>query len=80
MTVVPLDSGLSEWRTMWIGDTVVADGVQYLGKQGGARDMVLLLVYPQVSEDFTGKVLRAYRKFICPLVLPNPFPSSLYVF
>ena len=60
--VVPVDSGLSEWRTMWIGDTVMADGVKYLQQHQDGRDQVLLLVYPQVGADFTGKVLRAYSE------------------
>lgn len=62
MTVVPVDSGHSEWRTMWVGDTVASDGVQYLRHNGYGKNMVLLLVYPQVGADFTGKVLRAYSK------------------
>ena len=65
--VVPVDSGLSEWRTMWIGDTVCADGVKYLQQNAGAADKLLLLVYPQVSDDFTGNILRAYSK-CCPVV------------
>ncbi|PSK37303.1 hypothetical protein B9Z65_2045 [Elsinoe australis] len=61
LEVVPVDSGHSTWRTVWVGDTVVADGVKFLeGREGGKGD-VLLLVYPQVSDDFTGKVLRAYK-------------------
>ncbi|KAL1305476.1 hypothetical protein AAFC00_002352 [Neodothiora populina] len=61
MTVIPVDNGLSEWRTMWIGDTVTSDGVKYLQQDQGAKDKVLLLVYPQVSDDFTGKILKAYK-------------------
>ncbi|GAB7342368.1 hypothetical protein MBLNU457_g0586t1 [Dothideomycetes sp. NU457] len=59
--VVPVDSGSSEWRTMWIGDTIMADGIKYLQQHQDGRDQVLLLVYPQVGADFTGKVLRAYK-------------------
>ncbi|GAM85230.1 hypothetical protein ANO11243_032340 [Dothideomycetidae sp. 11243] len=59
--VLPVDSGLSEWRTVWIGDTVVADGVEFLARRGGAKDDVLLLVYPQVGAEFTSRVLRAYK-------------------
>lgn len=59
--VTAVDNAHSEWRTMWIGDTVWADGVKYLQQREGARDAVLLLVYPQVGADFTGKVLRAYQ-------------------
>jgi len=62
VNVVPVDSGLSEWRTMWIGDTIMADGIKYLQQHQDGRDQVLLLVYPQVGADFTGKVLRAYSK------------------
>ena len=60
LAVTAVDNELSEWRTRWIGDTVVADGVTYLRQHDRGRDAVLLLVYPQVSGDFTGKVLRAY--------------------
>lgn len=63
MSVVPVDNGLSEWRTMWVGDTVTSDGVQYLQKNAGGKEQVLLLVYPQVGADFTGKVLRAYSEY-----------------
>ncbi|KAL0264926.1 hypothetical protein SLS55_000880 [Diplodia seriata] len=59
--VAAVDNAHSEWRTMWIGDTVWADGVKYLEGRGGAEEAVLLLVYPQVGADFTAKVLRAYR-------------------
>lgn len=62
LEVVPIDNGISEWRTVWVGNTVVSDGVQWLGKNTGGKDMLLLLVYPQVGADFTGKVLRAYSK------------------
>jgi len=61
MKVIPVDIGLSEWRTVWVGDTVVADGIKYLGQNGGGKDQVLLLVYPQVGADFTGNILRAYK-------------------
>lgn len=61
--VVAVDSGQSAYRTLWIGDTIVADGVQWLRekRKGGTGDM-LLLVYPIVGGDgFTEKVLRAYE-------------------
>lgn len=55
---------------MWIGDTITTDGVAFLrtpparllptiGK--GAEEAILLLVYPQVSADFTAKVINAYE-------------------
>lgn len=62
VAVVPLDSGASEWRTVWVGDTVTADGVQWLQEHEGGKEQLLLLVYPQVGADFTGNVLRAYSE------------------
>lgn len=62
LDVVAVDSGLSEWRTLWIGDTVTADGVTFLSSPStSSADDVLLLVYPQVGDDFTGKILKAYK-------------------
>ncbi len=43
LTVVPVDSGMSEWRTMWIGDTVKMDGVKWLKQNNGGQAAVLLL-------------------------------------
>ncbi|KAL2430093.1 hypothetical protein ABEF95_004146 [Exophiala dermatitidis] len=60
LDVIAVDSGQSRWRTTWIPDTVVADGIQYLRKRGGCPDRVLLLVYPIVGGEFTRKVLDAY--------------------
>ena len=60
MKVVAVDSRQSGWRTTWIDDTVVIDGIQYLRKRSGCPDMVLLLVYPIVGGDFTRKVLDAF--------------------
>jgi hypothetical protein len=59
--VIAVDSADASWRTMWISDTVKANGVEYVKKTGGAKDRVLLLVYPVVTGDFTGKVLREYK-------------------
>ncbi|KAL1386620.1 hypothetical protein HDK64DRAFT_142033 [Phyllosticta capitalensis] len=61
LSVTAVDNLHSEWRTMWIGDTVYEDGIKYLKQNGGARDKILLLVYPQVGQDFTGRVLWAYE-------------------
>jgi SAM-dependent methyltransferase len=61
--VVAVDSGQSVYRTLWIGDTVVADGIKWLREErkGGVGD-VLLLVYPIVGGDgFTEKVIKAYK-------------------
>ena len=59
--VVAIDSGQSTWRTTWIGDTIVADGVQQLRKRSSGKDDVLLLVYPVVSNQFTEKVIKEYK-------------------
>jgi hypothetical protein len=66
-----VDNAASLWRTTWIGDTIHADGIQFLRKPpvalspslggSGCKDAVLLLVYPQVSADFTGRVIRTYE-------------------
>ncbi|KIW81714.1 hypothetical protein Z517_04740 [Fonsecaea pedrosoi CBS 271.37] len=66
LDVVAVDSGQSRWRTVWIPDTHVADGVQYLRKRGGCPSSLLLLVYPIVGSggsgtgEFTRRVLDAY--------------------
>ena len=73
LTVLCVDNQLSTWRTMWIGDTVAMDGVAFLESppdaarkvvppiEKGASNAALLLVYPQVSADFTAKVIEAYE-------------------
>jgi hypothetical protein len=60
--VTPVDNGLSEWRTMWIADTVELDGVKWLHQHSGAKDALLLLVYPNTGEEFTSKMIKAYSK------------------
>lgn len=71
-SVIAVDSGQSSWRTRWIGDTVVTDGIDFLTSRnnGGRRrggsswcdDGILLLVYPIVGGGgFTERVLRAYK-------------------
>lgn len=66
MEVVPIDNGMSEWRTVWVGDTLQADGAEYLQQHDGGKDAVLLLVYPTVGNEFTSKMIKAYRKNITP--------------
>lgn len=64
--VTAVDDGQSRWRTMWIDDTVVADGVKYLKKRSGGNGDVLLLVYPVVSGNFTEQAIKAFKgDFIC---------------
>ncbi|KAI1110680.1 hypothetical protein F5Y14DRAFT_343741 [Nemania sp. NC0429] len=67
--VTPVDSAQSSWRTTWVRDTLIADGAAYLRTtRRGAKDAVLLLVYPIVgggvaggSEGgFTRRMLDAY--------------------
>ena len=66
LTVAAVDSGQSRWRTSWIDDTLVMDGIQYLRKRSGCPDMLLLLVYPIVGGEFTRKVLDAFTgEVIC---------------
>jgi hypothetical protein len=71
LIVYAVDNQLSLWRTTWIPDTIVTDGVKFLQSPPtnltsspggrGCSNSILLLVYPQVSNDFTGKVIRAYE-------------------
>lgn len=60
VSVVAVDNIQSEYRTLWIGDTITNDGEKYLTDEKGAKDAVLLLVYPIVASDFTPKILEAY--------------------
>ena len=60
--VLAIDNLQSEYRTLWVSDTIVTDGVEYLGKtRAGGRDDVLLLIYPIVGLDFTRKIIEAYK-------------------
>jgi len=62
MTVSAVDNGESVYRTMWIGDTILTDGIKYVKDTcKGAKDQILLLVYPIVGSGFTDKVLKAYQ-------------------
>lgn len=61
LDVVAVDNMASEYRTMWIGDTVKADGVEYLKKNGGGKGRVLLMVYMITAGDFTRRIVRAYQ-------------------
>lgn len=63
LEVVPVDNGLSDWRTLWVADTVEMDGAEWLRRHEGGKGHVLLMVYPQVSHDFTAKTIKAYGEF-----------------
>ena len=62
LAVTAIDNGLSEWRTMWISDTIEADGTKWLQQHDGVKDAVLLLVYPMVGNEFTSKMIKAYSE------------------
>ena len=61
VSVQAVDNQQSEYRTMWIGDTLVKDAEQYLKEKKGCKDDLLLLVYPIVSSDFTSGILDTYK-------------------
>ncbi|KAI0540337.1 hypothetical protein GGR58DRAFT_141808 [Xylaria digitata] len=53
--VTPVDSAQSSWRTTWVHDTLIADGAAYLRTtRSGAKDALLLLVYPIVGGGVAG--------------------------
>ena len=62
LEVIAVDSGRSRYRTQWIPDTRQADGAAFIqSRGGGAQDDILLLVYPITGQNFTERVIRAYR-------------------
>jgi hypothetical protein len=63
LEVVPVDNGLSEWRTLWVPDTVEMDSADWLKKNDNGKGHVMTLVYPQVGHDFTERTIKAYRKY-----------------
>ncbi|KAF2678759.1 hypothetical protein K458DRAFT_134652 [Lentithecium fluviatile CBS 122367] len=61
LDVRAVDNGTSEYRVMWVEDTVRMDGVEYLEKNGNGKGCVLLLVYPQATGDFTAPILKKFE-------------------
>lgn len=61
LSVQAVDNLQSQYRTLWVGDTLTKNGENYLVDEKGCEDAVLLLVYPIVSSDFTSKVLETYK-------------------
>lgn len=61
LNVVAVDNFASEYRTMWISDTVKMDGVDYMKKNGGAKKRILLMVYIITAGTFTKRVLQAFQ-------------------
>ncbi|KAL8672431.1 MAG: hypothetical protein Q9168_003109 [Polycauliona sp. 1 TL-2023] len=55
-----VDNLQSKYRTLWINDLIVEEGEKYLKSHNGAKDALLLLVYPIVGSDFTARILSAY--------------------
>ncbi|CAD6445398.1 97a6e09d-d3de-45a2-ba66-e872ca91eb77 [Sclerotinia trifoliorum] len=56
-----VDNMASEYRNMWISDTEKADGVEYLRKNGGGKNKLLLMVYMITAGTFTKRVLSTYK-------------------
>ncbi|CAL3964350.1 unnamed protein product [Diplocarpon coronariae] len=59
--VAAVDIMASEYRTMWIEDTIKEDGVEYLKRNDGGKAKILLMVYMVTAGSFTKKVLQAFR-------------------
>jgi hypothetical protein len=59
--IVAVDNMSSEYRTMWIADTIKSDGVEYLKRNGGGKGKVLLMVYMVTAGIFTKRVVQAYK-------------------
>lgn len=61
LNVNAVDNMASEYRKMWISDTEKADGVEYLRKNAGGKNKLLLMVYMVTAGTFTKRVLAAYK-------------------
>ncbi|KAE9379814.1 hypothetical protein N431DRAFT_360981 [Stipitochalara longipes BDJ] len=66
--VTAVDNMASEYRTMWISDTVKADGVDYLKKNAGGKGKLLLMVYVITAGTFSRRLLNTYRGDIIVVV------------
>ncbi|KAL8901204.1 MAG: hypothetical protein Q9192_000681 [Flavoplaca navasiana] len=55
-----VDNLQSKYRTLWINDLIVEEGQKYFTMHKGAKNALLLLVYPIVGSDFTARALNAY--------------------
>lgn len=60
INTVAVDNMASEYRTMWISDTVKADAVAHLQKHNGGREKVLLMVYMVTAGTLTKRLLKEY--------------------
>ena len=61
VSVQAVDNLQSEYRTLWISDTIMKDGEMFLKDEKGCKDAVLLFVYPIISSGFTSKILETYE-------------------
>ncbi|KAF2194196.1 hypothetical protein K469DRAFT_548427 [Zopfia rhizophila CBS 207.26] len=69
LDVRAVDNQTSEYRVMWIRDTINASGADWITNEyyrkditnNEGKDAVLLLVYPQAKGNFTGPVLNAFK-------------------
>jgi hypothetical protein len=61
LDVIAVDSMTSDYRTMWISDTVKSDGVEYLKMHDVGKARILLMVYMVTAGTFTKRVVQAYH-------------------
>ncbi|CZT50910.1 uncharacterized protein RSE6_11982 [Rhynchosporium secalis] len=61
LDVKAVDNMASEYRTIWIDDTIKTDGVEYLRKNHGGKGRLLMMVYMVTAGNFTKQVLREYK-------------------
>jgi hypothetical protein len=59
--VVAVDNMASEYRKMWISDTVKTDGIEYLKKNARGKEKLLLMVYVVTAGSFTKRLLDTYQ-------------------
>ena len=58
---VAVDNLEAKWRTIWIEDTVQMNGVDYMKRNNGVSDRILLMVYMVTKGDFTKQVLKLFK-------------------
>jgi hypothetical protein len=61
LDVRAIDNGTSEYRVMWVDDTIRTSGLDYLAKHDNGKGCVLLLVYPQATGNFTAPILTRFE-------------------
>ena len=61
LEVTAVDNMASEYRTMWIPDTVRTDGVEYLKRNDGGKGKVLLMVYMITAGTLMKRIVQAYK-------------------